>query len=93
MTDSLLELHARALGLARVPALSGLDADTLLTLAEEADELAVPAGGTIGDPGAAYVLADRVLAPGETLRVDQACRALRLDADRWLDVVEELALP
>ena len=93
MTDSLLELHARALVLARVPALAGLDADTVLALADEVEEVDFPAGAEIGDAGAAYVLAARVIAPGERVLAEDATRALRLDADRWLDLVEELSGP
>jgi len=93
VTESLLELHARALILSRVPALAELDVDTLLAIADEADEVVFPAGASIGDPGAAYILSDRVVPPGDTLVAASETRALRLEADRWLDVVEELAAP
>jgi hypothetical protein len=91
VTDSLIELHARALRIARVPELAGLDADTLLALADEVEPVSFEPGTTIGDPGAAFVLPARVVQPGEAIVAEAPTTALRLDADRWLDLLEERA--
>jgi hypothetical protein len=47
------------------------------------------AGDTIGADGAAYVLPSRVIAAGEQTRVETATEALRLEADRWLDLLAD----
>ena len=93
MSDSLLELHDRAVTLARAPGLEGLDAETLLSLAEEVTEVVFEPGAALGEDGAAYVTAAGIVRPGERQVAGEATRALRLEADRWLDLTEELALP
>jgi hypothetical protein len=87
--DSLLDVLERAIALARAPGLEELDADTLLALAEDATSRAFAAGEIIGADGAAYVLSDRIVRAGETLPAPSPLLALRLEADRWLDLVSD----
>jgi hypothetical protein len=88
--ETLLDVLERALFLGRAAPLATVDAETLLSLAEDATVTSFAAGDTIGADGAAYVLEGRVVSGGETLRAGEATRAMRIEADRWLDVLAEV---
>ena len=87
--DSLLDVLERAILLGRAPGLEGVDPESLLSAAEDATVASFAAGDTIGADGAAYVLPGRVIAAGEQTRVETATEALRLEADRWLDLLAD----
>lgn len=87
--DSLVDVLARAVFLARAEPLAGLEAETLLSIAEDATAVTFAAGDAVGADGAAYVLPGRVVPAGETWRADQPSQALRIDADRWLDLTAD----
>jgi hypothetical protein len=87
--DSLLDVLERAILLGRAPGLEALDPESLLSAAEDATVVSFAAGDTIGADGAAYVLSGRVIAAGEQARAETATQALRLEADRWLDLLAD----
>lgn len=87
--DTLLDVLERAVLLAKTEPLAAFDAETLLSLAEEATVVPFAAGESIGADGAAYVLPGRAVPAGEVARAESAVEALRIEADRWLELLAD----